>query len=317
MKRIFLTPRRAAIWQMIQGTPMATTAYILLVLTTLMWGGNSIAGKMAVGHVSPMILVFFRWLLAFLVLLPVAWRPLREDWPVVRPHLLKLSVLGACGFTLFNVIFYTALNYTTAINVSIEQAGMPVLIILINFFLFRMRASWAQLVGALVTIVGVVLTAAHGDPLQLMTLQLNFGDAIMLIAVILYSFYSVGLRLKPNIQWQSLILVFTGSSLLTATPFALWEIASSNAIYPDLEGWLLIAYTAFIVSAVSQVFFIRGIELIGPNRAGIFINLVPIFGTLLSVLILGESFHLYQGIALALVLGGIWMAETSGRKRAA
>ncbi|TAM95798.1 MAG: DMT family transporter [Rhizobiaceae bacterium] len=294
---------------------MAKTAYIILVLTTLMWSGNSIAGKMAVGHVSPMILVFFRWLLAFLVFLPIGWKPLRRDWPVVRRHLLKLGLMGASGFTLFNAIFYTALNYTTAINVSIEQAGVPVTIIVVNFLLFRLRVTWAQILGVLLTIFGVILAASHGDPLQLMKLQLNFGDAIMLIAVVLYSVYSVGLRLKPALGWQSLMLVFTGSSLVAAIPFAIWEIGWSKPIFPDTEGWLLIAYTAFIVSAISQVLFIRGIELIGPNRAGIFINLVPIFGTLLSVAILGESLNLYQGVALAFVLGGIWLAETSGRKR--
>jgi drug/metabolite transporter (DMT)-like permease len=296
---------------------MAKTAYILLVLTTLMWGGNAIAGRMAVGHVSPMILVFFRWLLAFLVLLPVGWKPLRKDWPVVRQHLLKLGALGASGFALFNAIFYTALNYTTAINISIEQAGIPVMIILVNFLLYRLRVTWFQLVGVLLTIFGVVLTASHGDPLQLMKLQLNFGDAIMLVAVLLYSVYSVGLRLKPDLQWQSLMLVFTASSLVASIPFALWEIQWSNPIFPDTEGWFVIAYTAFLVSAVSQVLFIRSVELIGPNRAGIFINLVPIFGTLLSVVILGEAFHFYQGLALILVLGGIWLAETSGRKRGA
>jgi drug/metabolite transporter (DMT)-like permease len=301
----------------IQGTPMAKTAYILLVLTTLMWGGNAIAGKMAVGHVSPMILVFFRWFLAFLALLPFGWKPLREDWPVVRRHLLKLAALGASGFTLFNAIFYTALNYTTAVNVSIEQAGIPVMIIVVNFVVFRLRVTWAQTVGVLLTIFGVVLTASHGDPRQLMKLQLNFGDAIMLVAVLLYSIYSVGLRLKPEMHWQSLMLVLTGSSLVAAIPFAAWEIVWSKPIFPDTEGWLLIAYTAFLVSAVSQVFFIRGIELIGPNRAGIFINLVPIFGTLLSVVIIGERFHFYQGIALTLVLCGIWLAETSSRKRGA
>ena len=295
---------------------MATTAYILLVLTTLMWGGNSIAGKMAVGHVSPMILVFFRWLFAFLILLPIGWKPLQRDWPIVRRHLPKLAALGACGFTLFNVIFYTALNYTTAINVSIEQAGMPVLIILVNFFLFRMRVSWAQALGVLLTIGGVILTASHGDPVQLLKLQLNFGDAIMLIAVLLYSGYSVGLRFKPVIHWQSLMLVFATSSLIVSIPFAAWETTSGNAIFPDPEGWILICYTALFASVVSQVLFIRGNEMIGANRAGIFINLVPIFGSLFSVLVLGESFHFYQGVALALVLSGIWLAENSGRKRA-
>ncbi|MER8914650.1 DMT family transporter [Mesorhizobium sp. M0761] len=293
---------------------MHRRAYLFLLLTTLLWGGNSVAGKLAVDHVSPMTLVFLRWVLAVAILLPIGWRTIREDWPVVRKHWFVLAALGASGFTLFNTIFYTALNYTTAINVSIEQAAMPVLIIIANFFFFRLRVSWAQIAGVVLTIFGVILTACHGDPRRLLTLELNFGDAIMLVAVVLYSGYSVGLRLKPVMRWQSLMLSLAIAALITSLPFFLWEVAAEKVIVPDISGWVVIVYTAIGASVISQITYIRGNELIGANRAGLFINLVPIFGTLLSVLIVGETFQLYQALALALVLGGISLAEYSGRK---
>ncbi|QPC90418.1 DMT family transporter [Mesorhizobium sp. INR15] len=293
---------------------MHRRAYIFLLLTTLLWGGNSVAGKLAVDHVSPMTLVFLRWVLAVAIMLPIGWRPLQKDWPVVRKHWLVLAALGASGFTLFNTIFYTALNYTTAINVSIEQAAMPVLIIIANFIFFRLRVNWAQISGVVLTIVGVILTACHGDPRRLLTLELNYGDAIMLVAVLLYSGYSVGLRLKPVMQWQSLMLALSVAALVTSVPFFLWEVAAGKVIVPDARGWSVIVYTAVGASIISQIFYIRGNELIGANRAGLFINLVPIFGTLLSVLIVGETFQLYQALALVLVLGGIGLAEYSGRK---
>lgn len=295
---------------------MHRSAYLLLMITTLLWGGNSVAGKLAVDHVSPMTLVFLRWVLAVLIMLPIGWHALREDWPVVRRHWLILAALGASGFTFFNAIFYTALNYTTAINVSIEQAAMPILIIVANFLFFRLRVNWAQIVGVVLTIAGVILTACHGDPRRLLTLELNFGDAIMLVAVILYSGYSVGLRLKPAMRWQSLMLALSIAALVTSLPFFLWEIAAGKVVVPDARGWAVTLYTAVGASIVSQIFYIRGNELIGANRAGLFINLVPIFGTLLSVLIVGETFHLYQALALVLVLGGISLAEYKGRKMA-
>ncbi|MGX9143040.1 DMT family transporter [Mesorhizobium sp. 128a] len=295
---------------------MHRRSYLFLAVTTLLWGGNSVAGKLAVDHVSPMMLVFLRWLLAVAILLPIGWRTIKEDRPVVRKHWFVLAALGASGFTLFNTIFYTALNYTTAINVSIEQAAMPVLIIVANFIFFRLRVNWAQIAGVVLTIAGVVLTACHGDPRRLLTLELNFGDAIMLIAVILYSGYSVGLRLKPEMRWQSLMLSLSIAALITSLPFVLWEVAAGEVIVPDISGWLIIAYTAVGASVISQIFYIRGNELIGANRAGLFINLVPIFGTLLSVLIVGETFQFYQALALVLVLGGIGLAEYSGRKMA-
>ncbi len=296
---------------------MQNRAYAFLLLTMLFWGGNAVAGKLAVGHVSPMILVAIRWLLAVIILGAIGWKQVLIDWPKMRSHLFLLAVLGACGFTIFNALFYTALNHTTAINVSIEQAGMPVLIILINFLLFRLRASWLQMLGVIVTIAGVALTACHGDPRQLLALKVNLGDGLMLIAVLLYSGYTVFLRFKPDIHWKSLMLALSFFALLAALPFAIWEIASGNVIYPDIHGWAIAFYVVLFPSTTAQILFIRGNELIGANRAGLFINLVPIFGTLLSVLIVGEDFETYHAVALILVLGGIWLAEYSGRKMAA
>ena len=199
--------------------PMQNRAYAYLLLTMLFWGGNSVAGKLAVGHVSPMILVTLRWVLALAVLGALGWRQLIADWPAMRRHLPMLCALAVCGFTFFNALFYTALAYTTAINVSIEQAGMPVLIILINFLLFRISVTWLQLVGVLATIAGVAITACHGDPRQLLALGVNVGDGMMLIAVVLYSGYTVFLRFKPNIHWKSLMLALAFFSFVTALPF--------------------------------------------------------------------------------------------------
>lgn len=291
-------------------------AYALLLLTTLFWGGNAIAGKLAIGHVSPMLLTAARWTAAFLLLLVIALPRFTVDWPVIRQNLWLLAGLGFLGFTLFNVALYSALLYTTAINVSIEQAGIPMLIFLANFLLFRTRVTWAQILGSLLSIVGVLLTASHGSLSRLLELEVNFGDALMLLAVLLYSGYTVALRFKPAIHWQSMIIALCGSAAVTSIPFAVAEIWYGAAILPDLTGWSVIAYTVLFPSILAQVFYIRGVELIGANRAGLFVNLVPIFGTLLSILILGEDFQTYHALAMVLVITGIWLAEHSGRKSA-
>lgn len=293
---------------------MHRTAYLLLLATTLFWGGNVIAGKLAVGHVSPMLLNALRWGFAFAVLLAIGWRRLLTDWLEIRRNLPLLAALGAFGFAIFTAAMYSALNYTTAINVSIEQASMPMLIFAANFLLFRFRVSWLQMLGFVLSIAGVALTASHGDPARLLALDVNFGDLLMLVGVVVYAGYTVALRFKPAIHWQSLMIVMTAAALITGLPFVAWEFHSGSGIVPDGFGWAVVAYTVIFPSIVSQVFYMRGVELIGANRAGLFINLVPIFGTLLSILILREAFHLYHGIAMALVLGGIWLAETSGRK---
>jgi drug/metabolite transporter (DMT)-like permease len=293
---------------------MHRTAYLLLLLTALFWGGNAVAGKLAVGHISPFLLTSVRWVVAVAILVVIGHRQLRRDWAVARLHLPFLFVLGTAGFTLFNATFYSALQYTSAINVSIEQAGMPMLVFLANFLLFRLGVTWVQILGAVITLAGVALTASNGDLASLANLQVNFGDALMILAIILYGGYTVALRFKPQLHWQSLMLVMATSALISSLPFALFEWQRSTMILPDLQGWLTAIFTGIFPSILSQTFYMRGVEIIGANRASLFINAVPIFGTLLSVVILGEIFHMHHAIALALVLGGIWIAERSGRR---
>lgn len=293
---------------------MHNAAYALLLLTTLFWGGNAVAGKLAVGHVSPFALTFLRWALALMILLPLAWKPLKEDWPKIRANLPLLMALGAVGFTFFNATFYTALQFTSAVNVAIEQAAIPMAVILLNFCLFGVRATWLQLVGFVLSLIGIALTASRGDLSRLAELDINLGDLLMMLAVLFYGLYTVSLRFKPEIHWQSTISVLAASALLASLPFVGWEFATGRLVLPDTRGWLIAFYTALMPSVLSQVFYIRGNEIIGANRAGLFVNLVPIFGTLLSIAILGEAFHPYHAVALTLVFCGISLAEYSGRR---
>ncbi|WP_159586155.1 DMT family transporter [Chelativorans xinjiangense] len=293
---------------------MHNKAYVILLFTTLFWGGNAVAGKLAVGHVSPFALTFLRWIMALAILLPLAWKPLRRDWPQIRSNLPLLAMLGTVGFTCFNAAFYSALTFTSAVNVSIEQAAIPMVIIVLNFCLFQVRATRLQLVGFALSLVGISLTASHGDLSRLAELDINIGDLLMLLAVLFYGIYTVSLRFKPDIHWLSTITVLAMSALLSSVPFLAWEYAAGSLILPDLRGWMIVLYTAAMPSVLAQVFYIRGNELIGGNRAGLFVNLVPIFGTLLSILILGEDFYPYHAFAIALVFCGIGLAEYSGRK---
>ncbi len=288
---------------------MPANPYTLLTLTTLFWAGNAIAGKLAAGVISPVALTFSRWLIACIVFYIFARPHLIRDWPVIRRHSPLLFALGALGFSAFNFGFYWALNYTTAINVTIEQSAMPVLIILANYLFFSTRITGLQAVGVLLTIAGVLVTATRGSPLAIFEAGINRGDAVMMLSVILYGSYTVALRFRPDIHWTSLMFALTGSAMLFALPFYALEIARDGFWMPGPYAWAIIAYTAIFPSMLGQLFFIRSITILGANRAGLFINLVPIFGALLAVGILGESFRLYHLAGLALVLGGIAMAE--------
>ncbi|MGO4621018.1 DMT family transporter [Ensifer sp. 2YAB10] len=293
---------------------MNSRAYFYLCITALFWGGNSVAGKMAVGHVSPMMLTTLRWVFALIVILVLMTPQIRRDWKKIRQHWLQLLAYGAIGFTTFNALLYSALKYTSAINAVILQAGVPMLIFLFNFVLFRTRASIAQVIGFTVTLIGVLVTAAHGDISSLLTLEFNFGDALMIVACVVYAGYTVALRYKPTMHWQSFIAAPAFGALLSALPLLVWEIGSGTAIVPDTTGWVIVLYAAIFPSLMSQVLYVRGVEMIGANRAGLFINAIPVFGTLLSVMLIGETFHLFHLVALLLVLGGIAIAER-GRPR--
>ena len=296
---------------------MLRNPYILLLLATLFWGANSSAGKLAVGHISPMMLNTLRWAIAAAIMLAIALPHLRRDWPVLRENFALLFALGATGFSLFSIALYSALHYTNAINVSIEQAGVPMVIFAISFMLFRTPVTWAQIAGFLMSLAGIALTASHGNLAGLARLEVNFGDLLMLFAVLLYAGYTVALRYKPKLHWTSLMTALCVAALVTSLPFTAWEASAGEVLLPDLRGWATVAFIAVFPSIVSQIFYIRGVELIGANRAGVFLNMIPIFGMLLAVLLLGESFHFYHVVAIALVLGGIWLAERGGRKREA
>lgn len=284
-------------------------------MTTLFWAGNSIAGKLVVGHASPMVLVTLRWAGVLVGLYVLQRKQIMADWPAIRPSLGRLLLLGALGFTAFSVALYYALVYTTAINASILQGGMPLFVFLASFVFFSSRVRLEQVAGFVLSFVGVIIVAVRGELARLIGLDINFGDALMLIAIISYGVYTAALRSKPQVHWTSLMFVLCLGATLASLPLLAIEAVQGATILPDRQGWTAIVYIVIFPSLLSQVFYIRAVELIGANRASLFINLLPIWGALLAVVLIGESFRFYHAVALALILAGIGLAEYGGRQR--
>lgn len=301
------------------GTGPFSRPYLILTLTSLFWGGNLVAGKLAVGHVDAYSLMILRWIGAFLVILPFAIPRLRQDWPLLKRRWWLYLFYGAAGYATFNVFVYFAAYHTSGINSALGQVSVNIFVLLLNFVLFRLRISAGELVGVLITILGVAVIATHGELARILVLEINIGDAMVMFACFAYAIYSVCLRWRPPTHWLSFLAAsFTGAIVasfgyqsalgggLAALPGALAAI--------DLQGWLVVAYTVLFPSIVSQMFFARGVELIGSNRASLFVNLIPLFGTIGSVLILGESLQLFHLAAALLICAGIVLAEVSARK---
>ncbi|MFK7791216.1 MAG: DMT family transporter [Devosiaceae bacterium] len=291
--------------------------YVLLSLTTLFWAGNAIAGKLAAGVIPPFTLTFVRWTLVVAIVFVVARPHLDAHKETIRKHGLFVMFMGVLGFSLFNFALYGALNFTSALNVSIEQSAFPSVVMLMMFIIYRERISALQGLGVALTVVGIAVTVSQGSLDRLLALQFNVGDIIMMGGVLVYSLYSILLRYKPKIPWHIFMLLMALGAMITAFPPALWEV--SRGVFPE-ASWKVPALLAYIIifpSLLSQVFWVRGVELIGPSRASVFINLVPVFGSALAVLVLGETFAAYHAAGIVFVIGGVMLAEWAGSRRAA
>jgi drug/metabolite transporter (DMT)-like permease len=217
--------------------------------------------------------------------------------------------MGALGFTAFNALFYTAAHRTSALNLSILQGAIPAFVLIGARLVFGVRINSWQVFGTFITMIGVAAIAAQGDIARLLALAFNDGDMLILLACIFYAGYTVGLRDRPQISGLGFFAAMAAVAFVTSIPLLVIEIAAGGFITPTLKGLGVLLYAALLPSLIAQIFYMRGVELIGPGRAGVFVNLVPVFGALLAVLLLGEAFALYHVIALALVVLGIAIAQ--------
>jgi drug/metabolite transporter (DMT)-like permease len=289
-------------------------------VTTALWGGNGVAARAAAGEVTPMTLVFVRWVIVCLVLIVLFRERILRERETLLIARRKILLMAGFGFTGFTVLFYIAGYYTTAVNMTLLQTAIPVLV-LAGAAMFRgVRVTFMQVTGMAVALCGILLIATHGEPLRLRELEFNRGDLMILGASTLYAGYTLALFDRPPI---SALVFFAGlamGALASSFPFFLIEVFSGYFHMPTAKGWAILGFVAVGPSLVAQLLYMRGVELIGPGRAGLFNNLTPIFGAFFAVLLLGEDFHPYHAVAMVLALSGIWVAEqrrAQGPKRSA
>lgn len=291
-----------------------SNAYVLLVLTTLMWAGNSIASRLAVGQISPMALTSLRWVVVCAIMPLLLRRQLLEHWPVLRARWRFIAAMGALGFTAFNTLMYLAGYSTTAINIGILQGAIPIFVLIGAFLVHRTPIGAMQALGVAVTLVGVAVIASRGDIQVLSTLSFATGDLYMILAGALYAGYTIAIRHRPAIPGLVFFTAVACCACVVSLPLLGLEIATGHFYWPTVKGWLILAFVVAGPSLLAQLFFLRAVELIGPGRAGVFVNLVPVFAPILAVAIVGEQLSPYHGVALAFVLGGIFIAERLSKR---
>ena len=291
------------------GVNASIQAYCLLILTTLCWGLNAVFARMTAGEISPMLLVSIRWLGTLVLLVLFARRTILEGLPTIRLHIGYTFLMGLVGLGGFGTLIYYSAYYTTAVNIGIIQGAMPAIVLVGSCWFFRTSVNLVQIVGIVVTMLGVVFVSISGELENMMSLSFNNGDLMMLIAVVFYGAYTVGLRRKHNLSSMVLFASVVGWAFISTLPLTIYEFASGRTVWPDENVWIIVGLIVLLPSFLSQICFIASVKLIGPARSGVFVNLVPVFASVLAVQLLGETFELYHGISLLLVLSGIYIFE--------
>ena len=283
---------------------------ILLVLMCLFYAGNAIAGKMAIGHITPYQITFGRWVATGIVLFLIYSRQVRLAWPVLRPHWFYIVLMAGLGLVSFNILFYNAAHRTSAINIGILQASIPVFTLMgALVFIQATKVTWQQSFGLVIGLIGVVTVATHGALSAVMDIKFNIGDLMMISACAVFAGFSVSLKNRPAVAPVIFFAVMCVPASILPAPFAIYELASGAAEFPTTAGWLILLYVVLFPSLLGQVFFFRSLDLMGPARTNMFLNLIPIFAALMAIGLLGEIFRSYHAIALVLIFGGLWLSR--------
>lgn len=283
--------------------------YLLLALASLFWSGNHIVGRAIGGQVPPIGISTVRWLIPAIVLWPLARHHLKRDWPLIRAHWAIMLWLGITGGALFTVLQYVGLQYTSALNVSVLNSLVPVLIVAAGAILFRDRIGAVQLAGIATSSVGVLIIVARGHFELLRQLDLNWGDLIILANMIVFSVYAVYLRRRPQIHWLSFMFALAVISSVTTIPFFAWESLSGTTFHLTWLTAAAILYVSVFPSVLAFAAWNRGVELIGANRSGPFLHLIPIYTAILASTLLGETLAPHHVVGFVLIIAGVWLAS--------
>ncbi|TMJ21655.1 MAG: DMT family transporter [Alphaproteobacteria bacterium] len=283
--------------------------YLLLSITALCWAGNAIVGRLAAGHIAPVTLSFLRWSLAFIIILPFAWKHLERDWPAIRARLGTMFVLSVTGIGAFNTLQYWALEHTQALNTLLLQSAGPLIVAVWSLVLLGVRLTLTQAVGVMLSLTGVLVILLHGDLTALSSIAFNKGDLIFMVALVIFGFYSVLTLKRPAIHGLSFVAFTFGCGAACLIPLLMFELFTRPLMALDAANLLSVFYVAVFPSTLAYLCFNRGVQLIGANRAAPFFHVVPVFGSIMAIVFLGEHPQAFHIIGFALVLAGVFVAS--------
>jgi drug/metabolite transporter (DMT)-like permease len=291
-------PRRAAL-----------LSYLMLSLTALFWSGNVVFGRGVIDQLPPLGLNFWRWTVAVAILLPFTWRVFAVHRGVILKRWKILSILALLGITGFNSLAYIAFQTTTAINAALINSLMPIIIVAITVIGFREPIGARQVLGLASALTGALVILTGGDLETLLALNFTRGDLVMFLGVLGYALYSVLLRYRPpELEGTDLLAVIGVYGLVFALPLYVLETIFLKPMPVSMVSVGMVVYVALFASVLAYTFWNRGVAVVGPNRASLFVNLMPAFTAILAILLLGETLHGFHVAGMALILGGLLLA---------
>ena len=286
-------------------------AYLFLILTTLFWAGNFIVGEQASRFdIAPFTLNFYRWIFAWLILVPFTIKEIIEKKDHIIENIKLIIVLGITSITIFNSIVYYSLNFTQVISGVLMISTIPVMIIVFCWILKIEKSNVYQILGVIFSLFGVIVIITKADLVILLNLNFNKGDLWMVVAMFSWAMYSALLRKKKlEISQLSLLQIIISAGLVFLFPAYLIELSLGHKTSIHLPFILILTYVVLFPGLASFIFWIKGISIIGSNRAGIFLHLIPIFSTIMAIIILKEKFMFYHLIGALLIITGIILSS--------
>jgi len=283
----------------------------MLVLATLFWSGNFIVGKIAfVDNVPPFSLTFFRWLLVWIILIPFTYKELFKLKKIIFQNVFLLFFLGLTSVGLFNSFIYNALNFTQVINASLFNAVIPAAIILLCFIFKLDKTNKYQLLGLVITLLGILSIITKLDLNILLTLNFNKGDLLMIGAVITWGVYSAFLKkIKFEVSLLTLVHILCTFGLITLIPQFLYELLQGQTVTMNSNFIYSLLYLALFPSIGSYYCWAGAVSIIGANRSGIFLSLIPLFSTIMAIFFFNEKFQYYHFIGSVLTLFGLFLSS--------
>ena len=278
-------------------------------MAAMMWGGHTIVARASVGEVSPMLMMALRWILCLVILLFFYGRDIKKEWPGISQNISWLALMGGVFLAGFTIFFILAAQHTSATNLGIMQSSIPGIVVLLGFLFLRQKFKFIQICGLCLSMIGVVYLICNGSLLSLMTLEFNLGDLFMLVACICYASFTVGLTKKMPLNSFLLLTIFSFFAAITLAIGTIFEYLEGNLVLPSPFGLFAIFYSGVMASLVGQLLFVRGVRSIGSNRAGLYLNMVPVFGAMMADIFLGEHLQGFHFISALFVLSGIYFVE--------